>query len=260
MTRSTDQYASCRTTAPRAASRATARKSRRASRRRWASHRRCISRAPMPLLGELPSLDGDRQRNGPDTSVLRAHPRMIHDALRVAQRPTRISVGLALRPITEITSATLRRLLGRERARTEALLECRFLAARMNARRAAARGIWIVTLCERESLHARSATDQLDDDAAAISRCARSSHERAPSTAVRIVGRALWTHCVPSIVFLASSREGVNGPKRRSSAGSAQRASMRDAAHPGAPRSKPSANARPRIRSEICRLDCGGDA
>ena len=184
-------------------------------------------------------------------SVLQTPSGMVDDALRVAQRPTRVSVGLALSAITYLTSPTPRRLLGRERARPEALLECSFLAARMNARATAAWCIGIATLRKRYSLHARSATDHLDDDAAGLSRCARSSHDRALSTAVRMVRRAFCTHCVPSTVFLASSREGVNGPKRRSSAGSAQRASMRDAAHPGAPRSKPSANARPRIRSEI---------
>ena len=70
-------------------------------------------------------------------------------------------------------------------------------------------------------------------------RCVRSSHVFALSTAARIVGRTRIGPWRGARNVSDRFARGVNGPNRDSIARSAQRASMRDAAHPGARRSKP---------------------
>lgn len=88
-------------------------------------------------------------------NVIRAHPGVVDDALRITQCPARISMRLTFRATANDAAAALRRLLRRKRAWPEALLECRFLAARMDARRTAARCARIAPPCKCESLHAR---------------------------------------------------------------------------------------------------------
>jgi hypothetical protein len=96
--------------------------------------------------------------------VLCSYPGVVDDALGVAQRPTRVTMGVALGPISNVAVAALQRLLLRKGTHAKALLQCCFLATRMNARGTAAWRAWIATLSEREALNARSARDQLDND------------------------------------------------------------------------------------------------
>jgi hypothetical protein len=104
----------------------------------------------------------------PILAVFRAHPGVVDDMLRVAQRPTRVTTGVALGPISKTAAVAPGRLFGRKRAASEALLERRLLATRMDPRRAASRRARIAPLCKGQSLHARSARDQLDRDAVAF--------------------------------------------------------------------------------------------
>ena len=86
------------------------------------------------LLARLPGL-GPRSARRVALHLIRKRETLLAplaDALRVAQRPTRIRVCLALGPIANDAAAALRRLLRRKRAWAKSLLECRFLAARVN--------------------------------------------------------------------------------------------------------------------------------
>ena len=112
--------------------------------------------------------------------VCGAHARVVSNVTSFVQRPSRVTACLCFRSIAHRTAIARPRSLVKVFAgsplpfllrifkRTKALLECCFLATRMDARRAATGRIGMLPLREGETLYTTAALDELDDDAMLI--------------------------------------------------------------------------------------------